>query len=334
MDVVLVLERLSSAGFLRLNKITGNYYSCYCPLHSDGNERRPSFGVCLQEEVRNGRVYPAGFANCFTCHFSGTLSELITEIMKAHSIPKTGLEWLKEEFPNEDFDDDGTSDMLLPKTMVQQINNRFAINYIKQLMNVKDREFVSEEELASYRFTVPYMYQRGLTDEIIEKYDIGVDMNFIPPGRKNKVPSVTFPVRDQKGNTLFICRRAIDKKAFFIPTGENKSVYGLYELPKHCPVVLICESCFNALTAVKYGVPAVALLGTGTPAQYDQLRSLGVTEFVIGTDPDEAGEIAANKLRRQLKSVAVVRRMHDIPKGKDINDLDEDTFYSLYNNRY
>lgn len=333
MNVVLILERLASSGYLRLNRIAGNYYSCYCPLHSDGQERRPSFGVCLQEEVRNGRVYPEGFSNCFTCHFSGSIVELISEIMKQHSIPKTGFEWLQEQFPDEEFDE-GVSDMLLPKSMVQQINNRFAINYIKQLANVNTDKFVSEDELASYRFTVPYMYERGLTDELIERYDIGVDMKYIPPGRKKAVPSITFPVRDYAGRTLFICRRAIDKKAFYIPTGQEKSVYGIYELPKGAPVVMIVESCFNALTAVKYGVPAVALLGTGTSYQYDQLKNLGVREFVIGTDPDEAGEIAASKLRRNLKSVAVIRQMHDIPAGKDINDLDENTFKSLFNNRY
>ena len=178
------------------------------------------------------------------------------------------------------------------------------------------------------------MYERGLTDELIARYDIGVDMHFVPKGRKREVPSITFPVRDSKGNTLFISRRAIDKKAFYIPEDREKPVYGLYELPKHARVVMITESCFNALTAVKYGVPAVALLGTGTPYQMNQLKALGVREFVIGTDPDDAGDIAANKLRRNLHQVAIVRRMNGIPAGKDINDLDESTFLHLFNSRF
>lgn len=136
-------------------------------------------------------------------------------------------------------------------------------------------------------------------------------------------------MRDIKGRSLFIVRRAISIKRFYIPNDIQKPVYGIYELPRGCQSVVIVESCFNALTSVRYGKPAVALLGTGTPYQIEQLKRLGVREFILGFDPDEAGERATRRLKKALKSVALVWQFEGIPEGKDINDLSEEEFNSL-----
>lgn len=332
MDVIAILQKMESMQLIRLNKITGDYYSCYCPLHNDGKERRPSFGVLLKEQHKNGQRYPQGFCHCFTCRHADTLPNTITKILKSKSISKSGLDWLKENVEGFEDDSEFEFDSLLPKDLVGQLNNTFALDYIRNATG-NHVEYVSEDELASYRFTVPYMYERKLTDELIDKFDIGVDMNYVPKGAKNKVPCITFPVKDIKGSTLFICRRSISGKKFFLPESSNKSLYGIYEFPKKCKSVLVAESCINALTAWAYGVPSVALLGTGTPYQISQLKSLGVSEIVIGTDPDDAGDKAARRLKSSLKDVAIVRRMNDIPVGKDLNDLTKEEFWSIYNNR-
>ena len=39
------------------------------------------------------------------------------------------------------------------------------------------------------------------------------------------------------------------------------------------------------------------------------------------------------KVKRALKDVAIVRRMNDIPAGKDINDLSYEEFIDIYNKR-
>lgn len=332
MDVVAILEKLQSLNLIRLNKVSGDYYSCYCPFHSDGKERRPSFGILLHDQYRNGQSYPKGFSHCFTCQHADTLPNTITRILKTKSISKSGLDWLKENIPDFEDPDQFEFESLLPKNIVNQLNNKFAIDYIKSATN-QAVMYVSESELQGYRFIVPYMYERKLTDEIIEKFDIGYDANYIPKGAKNKVPCITFPVRDIKGNTLFICRRSIKGKNFYLPENCGKSVYGIYEFPKTCKRVIIAESCINALTAYSYGYPAVALLGTGTSYQLDQLKSLGVSEFIIGTDPDEAGDRAAKRIKLALKDVAIVRRMNGIPEGKDLNDLTKEEFVNIYDNR-
>lgn len=325
MNVVRILERLESLNLVRLNKIAGDYYSVYCPFHSNGQERRPSCGVLIHEQYRNGQLYPEGWWHCFTCGIAKSMKQAVEEILSSHPVSSD----VREEL-NRLIGDDLTiesSHLVSPKE-VDSIISRFAIKNIQQMSNKKPT-YISEEELASYRYVVPYMYERKLTDQIINKYDIGVDMHFVPYGGKKEVPCITFPVRDKNGNVLFILRRAISSKRFFIPDDVQKPVYGIYELPKGINTVVVCESCFNALTSVRYGKPAIALLGTGTPYQIEQLKRLGVNTFILALDPDEGGRKGTARLRKALKSCAIVWNYVGIPEGKDINDLTEEEFNNL-----
>lgn len=325
MDVEKVIDKLSELQLIRPSRRIGNYMQIYCPFHNNGEEKKPSCGILLHEEFRNGQRYPAGWLHCFTCGAAKTLPEAITDILKLRSITRSGEDWLKENI--EGYESDTEFDSLIPSSLSEAILSKFAVNQLQTLTNPVT--YVSEEELASYRFTVPYMYQRKLTDPIIEEYDIGVDMKWTPPGRTKVTPCITFPVRDKAGRTLFICRRSIEGKLYNYPEGVSKPVYGLDRVPPNCKSVIICESCINALTARVYGYNAVALLGTGNQLQVQQLRELGVREFVLCMDGDEAGRKATNKLYRALSSCSIVWRIH-MPDGKDLNDCTKEEFDKLY----
>lgn len=71
------------------------------------------------------------------------------------------------------------------------------------------------------------------------------------------------------------------------------------------------------------------MLGTGNSYQIQQLQELGVHEFILAFDPDEAGRRATAKLKRALKSVAIVWEFEGIPIGKDINNLSLEEFNAL-----
>ena len=327
MDVEKILRKLEELEYVRLSKITGDYYTVYCPFHKNGQERKPSCGVLLRDQYKNGQKYPAGFWHCFTCGAAKTMTEAVTEILKSKNISKSGLDWLKENI--EGFESEVEFESLIPEDLFLNVNDKFAVDYILKQTQKSSESFVPEEELATYRFTVPYMYERHLTDELIEKYDIGFDPNHIPPGRKNPLPCITFPVRDTNGNTLFLCRRSIEGKYFNYPVGVSKPVYGLYELDKNAKKVVICESCLNALNVRRFGDQAVALLGTGNSYQIKQLRELGVREYILGFDPDAAGQRATAKLKKALKDVAIVWSFEGIPEGKDLNDLTYEEYTSL-----
>ena len=329
MDMIEVVEKLGSIGYLKLSRVIGDYYQIYCPFHNDGNEKKPSCGILLHDIHRNGQYYPAGFVHCFTCGTALTLADAMTRILQTKNISASGQAWLEQNIPG--YVASTQIDPLLDSGLIEQLTAKFALQDIAKRTDA-EIAYVPDAELAKYRYTVPYMYERKLTDEIIEKYDIGYDASWIPPGRKRPVPCITFPVRDKAGRTLFLCRRSIQGKLYNYPEGVTKPVYGIDMISPGTASVIICESCINALTLVSYGYAAVALLGTGNAYQISQLKELGVSEFVLCMDGDEAGRRAAAKLKKALKSVAVVWTVPML-EGKDANDLTREEFINVYNQR-
>lgn len=330
-DMIDVLNKLEAEGLIKQAKKTGKHMMIHCPFHSDGKEKHPSCGVLLEDVVSDGKKVAAGHFNCFSCHTSKKLVDAVDYLLKEQNRGIDGVTWLRQNVPDYDPGFTDHFDYLLPKELVQELTNKYALDYMKGINN-KKTTYVSEEELAKYRYTVPYMYERKLTDELIERYDVGYQADWIPPGRKKALPCITFPVRDMYGRTLFFCRRSIKGKLYNYPEGVTKPVYGIYELPKDCKSVVICESIINALTVTRYGLNAVALMGTGNQYQLKQLKRLGVTEFVLCLDGDEAGWKATAKLKKALKGTAIVWTVH-VPEGKDVNDLSEQEFLEVYENR-
>ena len=282
-----------------------------CPIHADGQERNPSCGI----SIINQEGVPAGTVHCFTCGYTATLEQMISHCFGKDDDGVFGREWLIKNFLTISIEN--RKDIILD---LQRGNNKITNNYI------------TEEELDSYRYYHPYMYKRRLTDEVIEQFDVGYDNHFELKDKFGKVKSVlrclTFPVRDINGNTLFIARRSVDIKFFHYPEGVNKPVYGLYELPKDVKEVIVCEGILDALTCYVYGKPAVALLGLGTEYQYDQLRKLGCRKIITALDPDAAGQQATARLKKALQGNKLVTS-YIIPEDKDINDLEKEEFENL-----
>lgn len=303
-------NELDVKGINLLHKIIPgtNNIQVTCPIHNHGQERKPSCGISTS--TRKG--VQAGTVHCFTCGFRSNLPEFISICFGRKDNGEFGKNWLIKKF------------------ISIQVTERpdLELNLSRRPTQNSEIEYVSEEELDSYRYTHPYHYQRGMTDEIIEKYDLGYDPNFKLPETEQTFETVTFPVRDINGNTLFVARRAIHTKLFYYPEDTDKPIYGLYELDKNAKEVIICESMFNALTCQVYGKQAVALLGLGTEAQYRQLEQLSCRELIIGLDADSAGYKAGQRLKERLQGKKIISFL-DIPEGKDINDLTREEFMKL-----
>ncbi len=327
-DVEDALEYMDQHGLIRLNKPIGNWYQLHCPFHNNGQEKKPSCGCSLVEEMRNGKLNEPGMFHCFSCGIAYPMSKAITEILKLKDSSLEAHPFLEQYVTNTI---NTNQDSLIPDSIISSLVNNYALEDLR-LRTLSKKPYVTEEELASYRFTVPYMYERKLTDEVIEKYDVGYDANHIPANRKKPLPCVTFPVKDAQGNTLFICRRSIEGKYFNLPSDIEKSVYGIYELPSDAKEVIVCESIFNALTCVVYGFNAVALLGTGTPHQLDQLRKLGAQSYILCLDNDDAGRRGTERAKKALSKSAMVWTM-TVPEGKDVNDLTKEEFLEVYYSR-
>jgi DNA primase len=302
-DILLELrDQLNLNGMSRLKNIKPgpNNIQFTCPMHAEGQEKKPSCGVSTKE-IENT---PAGTVHCFSCGYTATLDQMISHCFKKDDDGQFGRHWLIRNF------------------ISIQVESRkpIELNYTRKKKNVTTRLFMpTEEELDSYRYYHPYMKKRKLTDEVIERFDIGYD---------EKTDCITFPVRNEKGVCLFIARRSVKSKFFNYPSQIQKPVYGLYEIPVGTKELIVCESPINAMTCYVYGKVGVALFGTGTPFQYEQLKKLPCRNFILATDPDKAGQEAAKKLRHALGKSKIVTQ-YDIPIEKDINDLSFGEFKNL-----
>lgn len=299
-----------------------------CPYHNEGMERRPSAGIRKSD----------GKFHCFACNEVHELPEVISHCFGHYDdmLGKFGWNWLLKNFAivQKEERKDVDLDMYRPNSRNRLCNRNDSVG-------LHPIQYVSEEELESYRYTHPYMYKRRLTDEIIEQFDIGYD---------KRTKCITFPVRDRTGRTLFIARRSVNTKYFNYPIGAEKPLYGLYELWQQAVVateyiddkkkqdyysrmffpeeVIVCESMLDALTCWVYGRYAVALNGLGNELQFEQLRKMPCRKLILATDNDSAGMKARKRIRDNVKNKIITEYI--FPKGKkDINELEKSDFMRL-----
>ena len=302
-DIILELRhQLSLNGDNRFNKMIdtpANLMVC-CPFHHNGQERKPSMGILKK----------SGVCHCFACGWVGSLSEMISNCFGYDDLGKFGDKWLVKNFLSVEVDKRDAIDLDLDRTNTAHNNPDDDSNVI-----------VTDDELDSYRVYHPYMWKRKMNPEVVDIFDVGYD---------SKTDCLTFPVRDVHGKCLFVARRSVKTKYFHYPQGVDKPVYGVYELSQleqFPDEIIIAESMINCITAWVYGKYAVALNGTGTKEQYEQLRKLPCRSYVLALDPDAAGEHGREKLRKALYDKLVYEYI--IPEGKDLNDLTKQEFDNL-----
>lgn len=276
-------------------KQSGHNIQVCCPYH---NERRPSAGIDMN----------TGIFHCFACQEVRSLEELIAFCFGHGDDMKFGWNWLLKNFLTISVDERKDIPLDLDRNVLYHVN--------------ESKEYVSEEELDVYRYTHPYMYKRGLTDEVIETFDIGYDKN---------TRCITFPVRDRTGRTLFIARRSVNSKFFNYPEEAEKPLYGLYELyqQRSFPsAVIICESMLDALSFWTVGKYAVALNGLCSELQFKQLRELPCRELILCTDMDKAGLRERERLRNNINNKIISEYI--LPKGrKDANECTKEELERL-----
>ena len=298
---------LSQHGVDRFHQFrrNGENIQTSCPFHKNGQERKPSFGV-------NGEIDKC---HCFSCSWSGTIEEMISELYGYQDEGKFGKRWLIKRFNTVEIE---TRPNILENFGGRKNGNSVSLhrNSITDCNNKsgENNTFITEEELDKYRYIHPYMSERGLTDEIIERFDIGYD-------RERK--EITFPVRDIEGRCVFVAGRSTERKFFRLPKGMDKPIYcsHLFRYGTYTRAY-ITESFLNCLTCWKYDKPAMALIGTGNRKQYEILNKLPVREYILAFDPDEAGRKATERFRKNVHGKIIKELVY--PDNRDINDLQEE----------
>ena len=290
-----------------------------CPYHANGMERRPSAGIRKED----------GIFHCFACGEVHYLPEVISHCFGYTDdiIGKFGWQWLIRNFTTVQVEERKDVDLDFSRNIRDRISNSVSTTGQNERQIGKfDRlakAYVSEEELDKYRYIHPYILKRGISEKIVELFDVGWDA---------KTDCITFPNLDKDGNCLFVAKRSVKQKFFQYPSSVQKELYGIYQLYQLKPFpseVYVCESMIDCLYLWTFDIPACAMNGLGNDIQFKQLRDLPCRQLVLATDMDEAGQAARKRIRMNMKNTKIIKEVV-LPKGrKDINDCSANEIQNL-----
>lgn len=299
MDVILhqIKRELTNGKLKDIEKQRGQNIRVTCPRHKMGYENHPSCDVFAD---RKDKFTQYGKVHCFSCGYIADLDQFVNECFEETG--DFGKEWL-----------------------LQHCDTAFVseVSYLPEIVlnsSTAKKELMDESLLQKYAYYHNYMWERKLSREIVDLFEVGYDP---------KQNTLTFPVRDEKGQLLFITRRSVNSHFFVIPETVEKPVYLLYYiLQNNIKSVAVCESQINALYCWTLGIPSIALFGTGSSNQYKLLKQSGIRVFNLYFDGDSAGHKGAERFKKAMPSDILVNT-YILPEGKDVNDLSKEEVYSL-----
>lgn len=297
-DVKEIINRLrfelqkEGYNLLKDRKVSGDNLMVTCINHKGGHENHPSCGIKLSGKS-------AGVAHCFKCGYTADLPTFISNAFGKNDGGIFGYKWLMKNFVNVSVENREELDLDLSR------NNK----------KPEEVEYLSDEYLEEYRYTHSYMYERGLTDNIINYFDVGYD---------KEDNAIVFPLYDLNGRVPFVIKRAVyNKYYYFEPENSQKrnTIYGLYQIYdniKRIEEVWLTEGPIDCLTCWTQGIPAISFMGSQiAQQQIELLNKLPIRELVMAFDDDEAGRKAEIKIANNINKL--LYKVKYAEKG-DIND--------------
>ena len=263
-----------------------------CPFHKGGQETKPSCGIKLQSDDKSSM----GTVHCFTCGVTTDIDKMVQQIL--------GILYNENEVEAL-F---GFKTMLAQETFIPVKQKLFAI---------PKTNHVKESVLREYRYYHPYLESRGISKQTAQKYDIGFD---------DHNQHITFPIKNIRNQCVGVGRRSILEKKYIYPHGMVKPLYGLYELPKQVRFLWVVEGPFNLWSLDGWEKFGVAMLGTGTSYQYNQLLQVNCDGYVLALDGDSAGYKGTLKLGEFLIANHKKVYVAVVPENEDINSISYEQF--------
>lgn len=294
---------------VKLKKAGRDYQAC-CPFH---HEKTPSFTVSDKKQ----------FYHCFGCGAHGNAISFLMEYDKLEFVEAVeelagflGLEIPYEKRPH--FNDNGKQVGYQTKRNLYELMQEIARFYQQQLpLNIPAQS---------------YLQQRGLSLEIIERFQIGYvpnaidtvyrqfgktreeqqklfDLGMLSRNDRGNVYDkfrnrIMFPIRDRRGRTVAFGGRVLtDEKPKYLNSPETvtyhkgSELYGLFEALQaddSPQKLLVVEGYMDVVALAQFGVNyAVASLGTSTTSEQIQLLFRSTEQVICCYDGDRAGRDAA-----------------------------------------
>ena len=294
---------------VKLKKAGRDYQAC-CPFH---HEKTPSFTVSDKKQ----------FYHCFGCGAHGNAISFLMGYDKLEFVEAVeelagflGLEIPYEKRPH--FNDSGKQVNFQTKRNLYELMQEIAKFYQQQLpLNIPAQSYLQQRGLSAEiidRFQIGYVpnamdtvyRQFGKTREEQQKlFDLGMlsrnDRGNVYDKFRNRI---MFPIRDRRGRTVaFGGRVLIDEKPKYLNSPETityhkgSELYGLFEALQaddSPQKLLVVEGYMDVVALAQFGVNyAVASLGTSTTSEQIQLLFRSTEQVICCYDGDRAGRDAA-----------------------------------------
>ncbi|WP_338884290.1 DNA primase [Xenorhabdus sp. TH1] len=290
-----------------LKKKGKNHQAC-CPFH---NEKTPSFTV-------NGDKQ---FYHCFGCGAHGNAIDFLMNYDRLEFVES--IEELAAMHGLEIPYETGSGSSQIERHQRQNLY---------QLMEKLNSFYQHSLETPCAQSARQYLAQRGLSEEIIQRFAIG----FAPAGWNNTLKRfahnaeernqlnnvgmlvtndngrtydrfrerVMFPIRDRRGRVIAFGGRVLgDELPKYLNSPETeifhkgRQLYGLYEAQQSHNTLtrlLVVEGYMDVVALAQFGIDyAVASLGTSTTAEHVQLLFRTTDNVICCYDGDRAGRDAA-----------------------------------------
>ncbi len=308
-------------------KRTGNRYQGLCPFHQD---RNPSFSVTPE----------TGRYRCWSCGESG---DIFNWVMKTRNVEfREALVILAEQ-----------AGVVLksqsPQDRSVRANQRSAMETAQKFFR---------EQFSRSKEAQAYCESRGLTDKVLDKWEIGfapeeglamrlrkegfrladckvlflVDGDESQGYRDKFRHRLIFPIRDERGDLVAFGGRAIgDAVPKYINSSEtplyikSKVLYAMHiakDAMRTERSAVLTEGYMDAIACHTAGVKnAVASCGTSFTAEQAKLLKRWCDTVTVLYDSDAAGQNAAAKVTEILAAQDLRVRVASVPEGKDPDTL-------------
>ncbi len=317
---------------ITLKKAGASYKAC-CPFH---DEKTPSFNVRPDK----------GFYHCFGCGAHGDAISFVREF-EGLGFTDAVEELARRAGLEVPYDQAARQEMQQARTLTDALD--FASRFYQAALHGQQGSFARD-----------YLYQRGLDDEVIRRYQVGyapasgtalfdaADRDLQGPlietgtvsdkyGRPRDLfrNRVMFPLRNSRGRTIAFGGRTLgDDKAKYINSPESdvfhksREIYGLFEAKqalKQVDKLLVVEGYMDVIALAQHGIHyAVATLGTAT--NQDSLTALlrQARHIVFCFDGDQAGFRAADRAMEnalELMADGLHLQFLMLPEGEDPDTL-------------
>ncbi|NBI43267.1 DNA primase [[Haemophilus] felis] len=303
-----IVELINSR--VKLKKAGRDYQAC-CPFH---HEKTPSFTVSQKKQ----------FYHCFGCGAHGNAITFLMEYDKLEFVDAieemAGLLGLEVPIENSSQFNGKNS---------KQVNYQTKRNLYELMQNIAS---FYQQQLAQHIPAQAYLQQRGLSDEVIQRFQIGYvansfnsvlqrfaktkeeqkklfDLGMLSSNERGDIYDrfrnrIMFPIRDRRGRTIAFGGRVLnDDKPKYLNSPESvtyhkgNELYGLYEAlqANDSPqMLLVVEGYMDVVALAQFGVDyAVASLGTATTSEQIQQLFRTTEQVICCYDGDRAGREAA-----------------------------------------